>query len=144
MKTTLTRPRRLVVGVAAALLAAAGLTACGDDGGDGGGDSGGDSGGSAEDFCSVGDDLDAFGASEEIDNDAFQSALDDAVDAAPDEIKDDVETVRSAFEDVDLADPEALADPELQEKFTAPEFKEASENLEEYVNKNCEPTTPAP
>ena len=136
MNTTLTTPRRLAVGIAAVLLAG-GLAACGDDGGDGG-DSG-DSGGSAEEFCSVGDDLDAFSSTDEIDNDQFQSALDDAVDAAPDEIKDDVETVREAFADVDLSDPQALTDPDVQETFTSPEFKEASSNLDAYVKDNCEP-----
>ncbi len=47
--------------------------------------------------------------------------------------------MREAFADVDLSDPQALTDPEVQETFTSPEFKEASSNLDAYVKDNCEP-----
>jgi hypothetical protein len=95
-------------------------------------------GDSADDFCSVGDDIEAVDpTAEDFDNDAFQEALGDAADAAPDEIKEDVETLRDAFEGVDLSDPETIGDPEVIEKFSDPDLQEAGERITAFTKDNC-------
>ncbi len=126
MSTRAARWRGLVVAAAGVLLAGTGLVACG----------GGDS---AEDFCAVGDELNSLDpTSGELDADELQQALDDAVDAAPDEIKDDVELLRSTFEDVDFSDPEALSDPDMLEKLSDPKLADATEHLQTYTDENCD------
>lgn len=118
--------RRLGVASAGILLAGTALVACGGDD-------------SAEEFCSVGDEVEAIDpTAADFDNEDFQQALEDAVESAPDDIKADIETVRDAFADVDLSDPEALADPELIDKLTNPDLTEASDRVTDYVDKNCD------
>ena len=103
--------RRAGLAVAAAIMAAGTLTACG----------------GSDDFCDAGGDLDSFdpGSSE------VKDAMDDAVDAAPDEIKGDVETLRDFLNDYDPEDPEAAAD-------AAAEVGPAAENVSKYVDENCD------
>jgi len=124
--------RRLATLGAGVLLAGSALVACGGD------DSGG-GGGSAESFCSVSDELQAsdFDASS-FDADKLQQSLDDAVDAAPDEIRSDVETVRDAFEGIDFSDPKTFTDPEILQQLESPELEEASNNIEQYSKQNCQ------
>ena len=111
---------------AGVLLAGTGLVACG----------GGDS---AEEFCAVGDELNSLDPTAgDVDADELRQALDDAVDAAPDEIKDDVEVLRSALEDVDFSDPEALSDPDVIEKLSDPKLADATERLQTYTDENCD------
>ncbi len=147
-----------------ALLAATVLVfaACGDD--DGGSAT---AGGSSEAFCGLADEVQSldelgegvdptdFGALENQ-LDEFNSVLDDAVDAAPGEIRDDVElvarTVNEMFEAMrgplqELTEnPEAAAqNPEifqqLQEAAPSPEEEEeleaASQRIEEFVEEEC-------
>ncbi|UPK74948.1 hypothetical protein MU582_21360 [Nocardioidaceae bacterium SCSIO 66511] len=99
--------RRAGLAVAAAIMAAGTLTACG----------GGD------DFCDAGGDLDSF----DPESSETKDAIDDAVDAAPDEIKDDMELLRDV-----VNDPESVSemDPE--------EVSSASTNITEYVDENCD------
>ena len=119
--------RRMIGGLAMAM-SVLGLSACG--------------GGSTEEFC-------AFEAEMNFDEtnlDDLEASLDEAVDAAPDENKDDVEIVRSTFEEVserlrdqdisDLADVteeqrEAMADLNTEE------FQRANENIDQFVKANC-------
>ncbi|MDN5852935.1 MAG: hypothetical protein L0K86_08825 [Actinomycetia bacterium] len=103
--------RRAGLALAAAIMAAGTLSACG----------GGD------DFCEVGSDLESFDPS----SSGTQDALDEAVDAAPDEIKGDVETLRDFLKDYDEENPEASAD-------AAAEVGPAAENVQNYVSENCE------
>lgn len=148
---------RFMALLAAAVLA---LAAC-DSGGNGGG------GGSSEAFCGLADEVQGledlgegidptdFGALEgQLDE--FNNVLADAVDAAPDEIRDDVElvanTVNEMFEAMrgplqELSEnPEAAAqNPEifqqLQEAAPTPEEEEeleaASQRIEEFVEEEC-------
>lgn len=152
---------RLIATLAAGILA---LAAC-DSGGDGGGVSAG--GGSTDTFCALADDvqgLDELG--EGIDPtdfdaltnqlDEFNDVLDDAVEAAPDEIRDDVELIATTVSDLFEAmrgplqelseNPEAAAqNPEifqqLQEAQPTPEeeqqLEEASQRIEQFVEEEC-------
>jgi len=104
--------RRAGLALAAAIMAAGTLSACG----------GGD-----DEFCEVGSDLESFDPS----SSETQDALDDAVDAAPDEIKDDVETLRDFLEDYDAENPEDSAD-------AVGEVEPAAKNVQDYVSENCE------
>ncbi len=77
-------------------------------------------------------------------------AFDDLIDSAPDEIRDDLETVRDAFselEDIDEDDPSAEAAEEFLDVLAQPEVVEAGENLEAYTVDVCgiesEPTVTA-
>jgi len=117
--------RGTVLAAGAILLACTGLVGCGGD--------------STEDFCNVGDDLQAVNPAEaDFDSEAFQDALADAVDTAPDDIREDLETVRDAFEGVDLSDPEAIAaDPEVMESLSAPELQEAFGRVSTFTEENC-------
>lgn len=151
---------RFMALLAAAVLA---LAAC-DSGGNGGVSAGG---GSSEAFCGLADEVQGledlgegidptdFGALEgQLDE--FNSVLADAVDAAPDEIRDDVElvanTVNEMFEAMrgplqELSEnPEAAAQnpeifQELQEAAPTPEEEEeleaASQRIEEFVEEEC-------
>lgn len=152
---------RFMALLAAAVLA---LAAC-DNGGNGDGVSAG--GGSSEAFCGLADEVQGledlgegidptdFGALEgQLDE--FNRVLDDAVDAAPDEIRDDVELVASTVNEMFEAmrgplqelseNPEAAAqNPEifqqLQEAAPTPEEEEeleaASQRIEEFVEEEC-------
>ncbi len=126
MTTTLTTPRRLAVGVAAAVLAGTGLTGCGGD--------------SSEDFCALADDVQSSDLGADANMDDVREALDEAVDAAPDDIKGDVETIRDALDDfdpenMDLENMDEDAMAEMEE--TSKRVEEAGANIEAYVNDNC-------
>jgi hypothetical protein len=73
-------------------------------------------------------------------------------DEAPDEIKDAMETLSEgyaamaeALEGVDLSDPQAFADPELQERFAEledvfdEEYEAAGQTVSEYIEAECSP-----
>ncbi|MDZ7731982.1 MAG: hypothetical protein U5R31_01745 [Acidimicrobiia bacterium] len=102
------------------------VASCSDDNG-GGGDTAG--------FCEVSDEVQAMpddGSAEDMTG--IFDQLDD-VDV-PDEIADDVETLREGFESlttVDTSDPDALAN--LDVDFAAVE--EAAGNIEAYAEENC-------
>lgn len=107
--------RRAGLAVAASMMALASLTACG--------------GGSTEEFC----DLDSELADVDMqDPDAAQDAMDKAVDAAPDEIKSDVETIADAVGEMDPEDSEAA-----MEAMSDPEFQEATDNVTKFTEENC-------
>lgn len=168
------RMRRLGALAFSALLAA-GLAACGDDdGGDGDaledvdatdeGDGGGDDEepdlgelgleGECEVFAEAA--LAFSGAFGGGDSDADFGTLADAMQAfaddAPDEIADDLEVLADAYRefddalgDVDLSDPNAFTDPEVQaalaeagEVFNDPEVVEANENVTAFTEANCQ------
>lgn len=151
---------RFMALLATAVLA---LAACGND--DNGG--GGTASGSSEAFCGLADEVQSlddlgegvdptdFGALESQ-LDEFNSVLDDAVEAAPGEIRDDVELVASTVNEMFEAmrgplqelteNPEAAAqNPEifqqLQEAAPSPEEEEeleaASQRIEEFVEEEC-------
>lgn len=104
--------RRAGLAFAAAIMAAGTLTACG----------GGD------DFCDVGGDVENFSP----DNiDEAKGVMDDAVDAAPDEIKDDVETLRDFIDSYDKDNPEASMEG-------AEDVAPAAENVTDYMSENCD------
>lgn len=107
--------RRAGLAFAAAIMATGTLTACG----------GGD------DFCDVGGDLTSSDFTEG--SDEAKNALDDAVDAAPDEIKGDLETLRDGYEAAMAAkdDPEAASDIDMDA------LSEANSNVSDYVSENC-------
>jgi hypothetical protein len=114
------------VASAGILLAGTALVACGGDD-------------SAEEFCSLADELESIDpTAADFDADEYQQALEDAVEAAPDDIRENLEIVRDTFEDIDLSDPEATADPELVEKLSDPEFSEAGERINTYLEDNCD------
>jgi len=122
---------RTVVGALAVVaMSVFGLTGCG--------------GGSTEEFCALDENVDL---SEIDDFDELQSALDDGVDAAPDEIKDDVETVRDTFADVSSQledegiDKMSEISPENEEAvadLTSEDFRQASENISTFTEENCD------
>ena len=132
--------RRSIAGLAAVgLLVAAGCG--GDDGGDG--DSAetaeGAGGGSTEDFCAGFNDINEQFA--DIDPAANPEALDEAVDLLrdldpPEEVADDYAIVIEGFEalaDIDVNDPDAVAD--LQEEFSGTE--DAFTAVSEFVEREC-------
>ena len=109
--------KQLVAGLALAALA---LTACGDDEESAEGD--------IEEYCRLSAETTANPTPEDFDR---------ALDAAPGEIRDDLEIVFDAFRSVE--DPEDVE--ELLAAFEDPEVVEASENLEEFAAENCDATT---
>lgn len=94
----------------------------------------------------------AFGGGDDGDFDDVAAELEQFVDDVPEEVRDDVAVIARAFEeyataieDIDLTDQEAMADPEVLAQvteaaavFESPEVQEASDNLDEYANENCE------
>jgi len=123
---------RTVVGALAVVaMSVFGLTGCG-------------GGGSTEEFCALDADVDLA----DIDDfDELRSALDDGVDAAPDEIKADVETVRDTFADVSSQledegiDKMSEISPENEEAvaaLTSEDFRQASENISTFTEENCD------
>lgn len=123
--------RTVVAAVAMAAMSALGLTGCG-------------GGGSTEEFCAMDEEvnLDEIG-----DFDELRSALDDGVDAAPDEIKDDVETVRDTFDEVaerledqgvDNMDDVTPEQQEALEDLNTEEFQQASEKIQNFTEENCD------
>ncbi|UYM07256.1 hypothetical protein [Solicola gregarius] len=107
--------RRAGMAAAAAIMAVATLTACG----------GGD------DFCDVGKDVNT--ADFEPGSDEAKDLMDEAVDKAPDEIKDDMETLRDVA-GIDTSDPEAMEDAQDLAADAGP----AAENVGNYVDENCD------
>jgi hypothetical protein len=101
-------------------LAGLALTGCGGDDESSEGD--------IEEYCRLTEETNAEPTPED-----FERAL----DAAPAEIRDDLEIVFDAFRSVE--------DPEDVEAFLAafeePEVVEATENLDEFAAENCEPAT---
>ncbi len=90
------------------------------------------------------------GNSDDLDNNLEK--LDDAVKAAPSEIRDDLKTVISAYRDYVKALKDSGYDPssgkaptadqlqklqDLTTKFDDADFKEASDNLTKYFNEKC-------
>lgn len=75
-------------------------------------------GGGDEDFCGQSEDLE--GQQEMPSSDELQ----DIVDDAPDEIRDDVQTVFDAIEDPATADQAAVT--------------EAGDNIDAWISENCE------
>lgn len=156
--------RRSIVAVLAAmvLLLAGG---CGDSDGDSAGDSGGSDtaetdggstdggGGGDSDFCDEAQQLEDLTSADfdptdlEQLQEQFQELSDtvsDAADVAPSEIQDDAEAVRDAFDDANQVVQSADSVDELEgnEAITAldtdSDVQEASNNLEEYVDENCD------
>jgi hypothetical protein len=134
-------------GAVALLVLAAGLTACGDD--DGGASSSG--GGDKDRFCALAsqqdiEGLDDFDPSKKGDLAELDAALDDLHDAAPGEIRDDVDTVSAGLRElvelasVDRSDPDAMAElrdraSELQGRRA--EMQAAAQRVEQYREKEC-------
>ncbi|MDQ3164957.1 MAG: hypothetical protein M3Q17_02170 [Actinomycetota bacterium] len=102
-------------------------------------------GGSTEDFCALETKLNLADSGGDFDD--LDSALDDAVAAAPDEIKGDVEIVRDTFDKIfgqlrdqdvsNLADVTPEQTQALQELNTE-EFKQASTNIDQFITENCD------
>lgn len=94
-----------------------------------------------------------FGAEDEADVDfgTIAEAMAAFADEAPDEIAEDVALVAEAFSrfaeelgEIDLADPDALLDPEVAarmaeaaEVLDSEEFNEANERITAYVDEHC-------
>ncbi len=122
--------RKTVSGLAVVAMSVLGLVGCG--------------GGSTEEFCALDEEINLA----DIDDfDALRDALDEGVDAAPDEIKDDVETVRDTLnEAIDRLEDEGVESmsditPEQQEAVAdleSEEFTQASENITEFTEENCD------
>ena len=101
-------------------LAALVATGCGDDEESSAGD--------IEEYCRLAGETTANPTPEDFDR---------ALDAAPGEIRDDLEVVFDAFRSVE--DPEDVE--ALLAAFEDPEVVEASENLEEFAAENCDTTS---
>jgi len=125
----------MVTALAVAAMAAAGLMGCGDGGG---------GSGSTEEFCSLDETIDI----DSIENlDDFDNALDAGVEAAPDEIRDDIEIVRDTMTELfdqlrgdgveDLADITEEQVAALQ-VLNTPEFERASKNVTDFAEANCD------
>lgn len=112
--------KQLVGGLAAMALA---LTACGDDGESAEGD--------VEEYCRL--------SAESLQRDTAPTPEDfeEALDAAPGEIRDDLEVIFEAFTNVE--DPEDVE--AFIEAFETPEVEEAIANVEEFEAENCDATT---
>jgi hypothetical protein len=94
--------------------------------------------------------LAALAPGSETDFEGSASQLEAIADAAPDEIADAMETVAEGYAamvevlaDVDLEDPQAFADPELQAKLAEledvfdEEYEAASETVSTYIQEEC-------
>ncbi len=107
------------------------------DGDDASSDNGGED--SGNEFCQKFMELDSLENQPETQEETI-SAFDDLIDAAPDEIRDDLETVRDAFaglEDFDDAEANPEAAQEFLDVLSQPEIVEASANLEAYTVDVC-------
>ena len=143
--------RRLAV-VLAVLAIGGGTAACGGDDGDGGSASGGGGGGDKDRFCELAaqediEGLEDFDPESTGDMEQLDEALAQLSDAAPGEIKDDVETVASGLRElvevlstIDTSDPDALGElaeraeelEGMQEKMEA-----ATERVDRYLEEEC-------
>jgi hypothetical protein len=78
--------------------------------------------------------------------------LEAIADEAPDEIKDAMATLAEGYaamaevlQDLDLADPQSFADPEVQDQLDELEdvfdeqYEEAGQVVNEYIAENCSP-----
>ncbi len=126
-----------------------------DDGGDGGDDGDLAAGLLDEDcqFLLAGAYLNPLAAAvpgSDVDFDESQEQLQAIADEAPDEIEDAMETLAEgfaamaeAFEDIDLSDPQAFADPDLQselaelEEVFDDEYEAAGETVNDYIEESC-------
>lgn len=93
----------------------------------------------------------AFGGGADADLDDLADAMDAFAAEVPDELTDDVEVLAEAyrqfaeaFADVDVQDPNAFSDPEVQARleeagqiFESPEVTEATANVEAFTSENC-------
>jgi hypothetical protein len=140
---------------AAVALMVLGLAACGSDDDSSGSGSGG--GGNSADLCDNARELESLGNGDALGDldEATFTRLTDLVEGvrenAPDEIKDDIETVADGFADVreifeeydyDLAKLGAAAatDAELTERlesFGGQDFTDASERVSTYLQEEC-------
>jgi hypothetical protein len=138
-------------------------TASSDDGGTTG-DDGGDTDGSDEDLDLgfIDDDceflvaafannpLTAAMAGDDADYEENAARLEALADDAPDEIEDAMATISDAFDemaealkDIDMSDPQAFADPDVQQAFADlepvfdEEYEEASQTVSDYAAENC-------
>lgn len=102
--------KRVMTGVVAAALLVPSLAACG--------------GGDDSDFCEYGSDLDIASA----DSAEVKEELQKAADAAPDEIKDDIQLVVDSLDAMESGDMENLDQDGLME---------ASTNITNWVSENC-------
>ncbi len=71
--------------------------------------------------------------------DASIDAMEEVRDAAPDEIKGDVESMLAGFEELSEVDPANLEEAdfaELQERLT--ELGESADRVETFIDTNCE------
>ena len=110
--------RRMGTGFVVCLaLGLAVLGGCGDDDDDGGGGGGG--GSDVQAYC------DLAAAAGQGEAGASEDQLDQLLEAAPDEIQDDVQTVVEAIQSGDA------------EAVSAPEVTEASENITQFEQENC-------
>jgi len=138
-------------------------SASSDDGGTSG-DDGGDTDGSGEDLDLgfVDDDcefliaafannpLTAAMAGDDADYEENAARLEALAEEAPDEIEDAMATISDAFDemadalkDIDMSDPQAFADPDVQQAFADlepvfdEEYEEASQTVSDYAAENC-------
>jgi hypothetical protein len=89
-------------------------------------------------------------AGQDADYEENAARLTALAEKAPEEIQDAMATISEAFdemaaalEDVDLSDPQAFADPDVQEAFADlepvfdEEYEEASQTVSDYASENC-------
>jgi hypothetical protein len=123
-----------------ALLLLFGAAACGDDGGEATTDesaSASDTGGDLDAFCETLEELD--------DDEAFEADLgdiadgfDDLLEDAPEEIADDVEELRDAFEEISDLDPDdEESAAQVAEILFEGDLQDASERFGEYAEEEC-------
>lgn len=126
--------RGVVAALAVVTMSIAGLAGCGGDEGDRG---------STEEFCGLDDKINLGGFDS---TDDVTKALDDAVDAAPAEIKADMETVRDTIGDVSDQLPDRVAEDlsqltpeqsEVLDAFETEEFQQASADIQQFLTDNC-------
>lgn len=107
-------------------------------------------GGDAEGFCATFEDIgEQFGTIDDSDLDSLREGvretaaqMDDLVEQAPDELRDDLELLAGAFQDIaDEADAaesveefEAAAEP----IFSEPEYDAAGDRVSAWTDENCE------
>lgn len=145
--------RRLAVALAV-LAFGGGLAACGDDGGDGaaGGGGGGGGGGDKDRFCELAarediEGLEDFDPTRTGDMEQLDEALSDLSEAAPGEIRDDVDTVANGLRElvevlstIDTSDPKAME--ELTERAEELEgmqerMEAATGRVDRYLEEEC-------
>jgi hypothetical protein len=128
--------RTIAGALAVVAMSVSGLTGCGD---------------STEEFCALEDEFNQIESGEASINDA-RSAIDQLQDTAPDEIRDDVDTVADAVTGYFDALEDSGVDPdsasaqvpepteEVQsalENLQSEEVTEAGDNVEAFVDENC-------